>query len=1504
MKKLKTFFFSLRTDLEELLEDLLKTEAAYSRPGFIGRIPFLLLLRVGVFLGIWLRFRLHEAEHREWVLPLLIILNMAVVIAAAYVTFSVHRRSREIQYVFIIIDIVMISFFYWSTGLVQSDLFLFYYLPLLTAAQYLTAVGMVMVWGLIAAAFAGVLFLLLSGSDPSFLPAFLDVFLPRAIFFLGVIGFLSLRQLERRRKLSRREVAMQALLDFRSELAQTFNVNQILDLTIRKAVEVVGAYGGHTLLVDYETGQFEIRAFTPAGYFRESPGLALGDEISRQIVQQKQSRWLNDVPSHPVLGKLFNPNIRSMLCVPIVAHDTSLGMLAVARITFDRFDSTAQDFLQDLAGHVGSTIERVRLLKSLREISSATVSALELDMELDTLLQELTTKLGFEFATISLVDDYMRTVEMVLGKNVQPGWLGLAKYDLDRSTDIQADIVRTGKTEIIEGWDERFNRVIYERFGHENFVRIFAPLVYDDPVVGNIVVGTIEAGCQRERREAIITEETQQAVEQLGRKRGAVIAKARPYILLELIAEHAMKIIGADSASIHIFSELNQPLLMAGAGKADKEFMLEFPPHKKGIGWLAMQTGTYQVTNDPRELAARNKALYDRGVRTIAAFPLSLRADVHGVLYVHFWREHQFSQAEVELEQVFARQIEVAIQNNLLLKGIAEAAERAWSLSGLQNVIQSLSSGHNLTRVLEDVAQNVLLILDADNVTLYQYFQETDRFELPPVMKGTFKDKDSMDARIDPDSVAWRIVRDGQSHFIRSVSDEPTVSGDRVDNVDRPRFVAREGIKSTAVLVLRAGETREIVGLMFVNYRAEHNFGIEERKIIYSLASSAAIAIKTARLYERVSIDLRRRQKELDALHVVDRAIVTGARELELEKVLELILEKGLEIIGAPVGYVVWFNPWDNILQLIVQRGVANDQLPIQWRLGEGIVGQTAQDKRSILVPDVWAEEWAGVYKKVVENTRSELAVPLVDQNGLLGVLNVEHPEAGAFSEDDRALLETLAVQAIIAVHSLDLYKMLERQIKPLRALSLIATLIQDAQYDLDTVLRLLLTGVTAESGLGFSRALLFLTDDEGKQLQGKMAIGAQTRQEAEIIWREYEEKVGKLRETGEDILSLLLDQAEEFSVAVREKKADEWPMSAMVRSISVPVEIHSGALAVCILERKSLIIADAQPDPFRKIIEQISQVGDAGRAFACVPLAGKGKTIGVLVVDNRFLINEREIDEEDVRSLEAFAGVAAISIENFRLQTRLTEEHRLANWKDFAAKTAHIIGTRVAVTAGEVSRLNQTLLTTNELKDTHVDEARIYLGRLRESIQKAERTLLDFRKFAAPLELQLERIDLILVLKAVVHEIANSISCSIDIRLADDPLIVDGDPNKLSDAFIELIRNACEAMLSSATRNDRVSRITISAGRELLEASEVAARIEFADTGPGVPESHKKRVFEPFFSKKGTGSGLGLAIIKNIIDEHQGTIEEVGIPGLGAQFVILLPMHRKTLSKQGERNG
>jgi GAF domain-containing protein/signal transduction histidine kinase len=1482
--------------------DLLAREATISEPGFVGRIPYLLGLRWLILLGILLRFILFGARDvfGRWtpaILSISLIIMVVLTLAATYIYLIARpslKHSVQVHGMFVWSDVLLISLFYWLTGSNKSDLFLFYCLPLLAAAEYFDGIGVLRVYLIIAGAFAVIILALLPTSPESTKPGvLLRAFMPREIFFLSVIvGASFLRRLERIQKdgLSQREAEMRALLGFKARMDQIFELEQALTLTIAEATNSVGANGGHILLVDYQTGQLELKSFTPDDYIKDVDVLVEEDYMARQVVQQRRPLRLADVSSESGLSKAFDSRIRALVYVPIITHNTVLGVLSVGSTTPDRFGDDAERFLQALVAQVASAIEKARLLAALREIGGAAASVLELDLELDSILEDLTDRLGFEFAAISLVDDYRRTIEMIRGKNIPPAWVRRSKHTLD-SADIQAVVVRTKKTAVIDGWDERLDREIYDRFGHANLARIFAPIIVD-----GAIVGTIEAGCQRERRAEILTSDNIEEVERLGQAKGAAVARIRPYALLELIANRAIEIIGADSASVHVY-QLGQLTLEAGAGKATKEFLHRFPPRTEGgIGREAMRENKYVVIDQPEDLIARHKALYDAGVKAIAAFPLDVGAGVQGVLYVHFWHDHRFSQAELELEAIFARQMVIVLQDNLLLKDITETTERVWSLSRLQNVTQSLVSSFDLTHVLDEVAQNVLYILDADNVILYQFHLESGRFEVPLVVKGTFRDRDAMQLQKDPDSVVWNVMQEGKSRFIEDISRDPMLSEKRNGDVDRPRFVEREEIKSSAHIVLRAGEADEIVGLMFVNYRTPHIFEMEEQKTINALASSAAIAIKTARLYERVKHGLEKRDKELGALRAVDRAIVLSASAPDLQPILELILDKALEIIEAPTGDIMWYNRWADVLELKARRGVPPNCEMLRQRPGEGIVGQAALERKSILVHDVTVGEWPKIYIPLIPGTRSELAVPLMDESGLLGVLNVEHPEAGAFDEDDRALLEMLAVQAVIAVHTVDLYQKLEKQIKSLRSLILVAPRIQDASYDLDTVLRLLLTGVTAGDGLCHSRAMLFLTNDNGEnQLRGKMAIGAQTREEAEATWKRLDEEASRLMTGGErDILTSLLDQAQEFSNAVAERRESDCPLSLAVQGISVPIEEGRGALSTCILEERVIIVKDGQDDPFRNVIEQVSQPGDKGCAFACMPLMGKGGAIGALVVDNRFLMSEKEIDEIGLDCLAAYADVAAMSVENARLRARLAKEQRRATWKEFTARVAHIIGGRIAVIGGSVTMLRYSLLEGTTLEGKQWIEVQNYLKGLSDGIHKANTVLVDFRRFAAPLELRFEPLDLIQVLQGAVREIQYGLNFPIELTLPDVPLNIQGDPVSLSDVFTELIRNAQEAMQQDTGQQDtgREPHMTITVSVEALPAAPGAvAQIEFADTGPGVPESDKQRLFEPFFSTKGRGSGLGLAIIKNTIEQHKGTIEETGTFGIGARFIVRLPV-------------
>jgi hypothetical protein len=98
------------------------------------------------------------------------------------------------------------------------------------------------------------------------------------------------------------------------------------------------------------------------------------------------------------------------------------------------------------------------------------------------------------------------------------------------------------------------------------------------------------------------------------------------------------------------------------------------------------------------------------------------------------------------------------------------------------------------------------------------------------------------------DDIVAKVVAKGQSLFISDTAKAEFLSAPRTDNIPRPRFVVREGIKSCAVLVLKSAYDDEIVGRLFVNFDEFQDFESVEKKgkvsLAHSMASAAAIATK------------------------------------------------------------------------------------------------------------------------------------------------------------------------------------------------------------------------------------------------------------------------------------------------------------------------------------------------------------------------------------------------------------------------------------------------------------------------------------------------------------------------------------------------------------------------------------------------------------------------------------------------------------------------------------
>ena len=118
--------------------------------------------------------------------------------------------------------------------------------------------------------------------------------------------------------------------------------------------------------------------------------------------------------------------------------------------------------------------------------------------------------------------------------------------------------------------------------------------------------------------------------------------------------------------------------------------------------------------------------------------------------------------------------------------------------------------------------------------------------------------------------------------------------------------------------------------------------------------------------------------------------------------------------------------------------------------------------------------------------------------------------------------------------------------------------------------------------------------------------------------------------------------------------------------------------------------------------------------------------------------------------------------------------------------------------------------------------------------------------------------------------------------------LIVHGDPVQLEQVLLNLLINARQAMLGKG------GSLSVKASKT-EDGSEI--KIQVIDTGPGIPEKLLPKIFQPFFTTKGTakpgeskGTGLGLAICKEIVEHHNGRIEVQSEVGKGSTFSIHLP--------------
>lgn len=556
----------------------------------------------------------------------------------------------------------------------------------------------------------------------------------------------------------------------------------------------------------------------------------------------------------------------------------------------------------------------------------------------------------------------------------------------------------------------------------------------------------------------------------------------------------------------------------------------------------------------------------------------------------------------------------------------------------------------------------------------------------------------------------------------------------------------------------------------------------------------------------------------------------------EYKELLHTALAEAMETTGASSGQLALIDLENSelVFSEILGRGwtpeLARRRIRIVNEEGRGIIARVAATGCSYRTGDAPNDPY---YLALFTSIRSELAAPIVDRSRrTLGVINLESTEPDAFNEADQRLLEELAKRCALALSAADF----STRLQALVAVGCHLSAVQDIQ---DLLVRV---AEVATQILRAADCSIFLLNEGHDQLVMQASHGrlANTLHEEPPTY-----------EVGEGLTGWVAQHAQPIRTA------------------------------------------DPHADPrYRGIHHELppEQIG----AFVAVPIPGREGTTGVIRAVRRRAhgraFDPAEFTESDEQLLLTLASQVGVALDNARLFDRALQSERLAAWGELSARAQHMIGNVVFGLKGHVGEL-EYLLRQDPL-DREDLQATVSLTRA--GLYRLESIMQEFRDFVMATRLHPVKVDLnALVRETVRSTLSGQPRVEVVLDLADDLPPLRADPAKLKAAVGELLENAV------AVQSDRAEiRITtrLTGRRDLRNfglpaSSGPFVRLSVADAGPGVDEHVRQRIFSPFFSTKGQGMGLGLSIVRGIVEAHRGYIRELGEPGKGADFVVLLPL-------------
>jgi signal transduction histidine kinase/putative methionine-R-sulfoxide reductase with GAF domain len=652
---------------------------------------------------------------------------------------------------------------------------------------------------------------------------------------------------------------------------------------------------------------------------------------------------------------------------------------------------------------------------------------------------------------------------------------------------------------------------------------------------------------------------------------------------------------------------------------------------------------------------------------------------------------------------------------------------------------------------------------------------------------------------------------------------------------------------SLFVPMLREGTP---IGVILVARAKAGPFSNNEIELLKTFADQAVIAIENVRLFTELQASNRELTTALDTQTATSDILrVISRSQTNVQPVFDAILSSAVRLLGAYTGVLTRIIDDRIELAALTRTDDAGDAAiraafpqPLQ---SEWPHAQAVRDRAPLNIADAQTDPRlpeAEHARARVRGFRSRVLVPMLRQDKAIGAISVARREPGGFKEDEIALLQTFADQAVIAIENARLFKELEartqdltRSVGELQALGEVGQAISST-LDLRTVLSTIVVRATQLSG----------TD-------------------AGVIY-EYDE------------------QREIFVPRATEQLEAE----IVETMLATPVRKGEGATGRLAELREPIQVSDILAAPAESRVRG-ALVRAGYRALLAVPLVREGHLIGGLTVIRRAT---GAFPPETIELLQTFATQSSLAIQNARLFREIEEKSRQLeaasqHKSEFLANMSHELRTPLNAIIGFSEVLTDRMFgELNEKQEEYLKD--IYSSGTH--LLSLINDILDLSKIeAGRMELELTDFHLPTALDnalTLVRERAGRrsiiLQMSIDERLGE----VRADERKIRQVVLNLLSNAIKFTPEGG-------RIEVAAAPQ-----DGSVEVSVSDTGVGIAPEDQEAVFEEFrqvgtAEKKSEGTGLGLTLCRKFIELHGGKIWVKSQLGQGSTFTFTIPVRR-----------